>query len=260
MKNTDLIFGLMASLGKEEYAIADLLYLVRPFQVSETSLRTNLSRMSQKSWVQSRRRGKTVYYRFSPKGLAISANVAKSFRTLDWSGWNDTWWGVLFSVPELQKESRYRIRVKLTSHRFVPLYAGVWIRPFHKAERIEMHLRNIAKNSLCKMIRFQCSGAITKKDVVRLWKLADVHREFKEALMVLSQSSKKLPTLTPERAFVEGMYTSSRIVDILFKDPLLPDCYLPSGWKGQELKQRFKEYNRIVQNRSKPFWSKISEE
>jgi phenylacetic acid degradation operon negative regulatory protein len=260
MKNTDLIFGLMASLGKDEYTVADLLYLIQPFQVSETSLRTNLSRMSQRKWVQSRRQGKTVFYRFSPKGRSISVNVAKSFHTLDWTGWNDTWWGVLFSVPELQKEARYRIRVKLAYYRFASLYAGTWIRPFHEAEHMETHLQKIAKNPHCKMIRFRCSGAITKKDVARLWKLTDIHREFKEALTVLSQSGKKLSTLTPERAFVEGMHTSSRIVDILFKDPLLPDCFLPSGWKGRELKQRFKEYNRIVQNRSKPFWMKIFEQ
>ncbi len=260
MKNTDLIFGLMASLGKEEYTIADLLYLVRPFQVSETSLRTNLSRMSQRKWVQSRRQGKTVFYRFSPKGQSISVNVAKSFRTQDWTGWNDTWWGVLFSVPELQKEARYRIRVKLASYRFAPLYAGTWIRPFHEAENMETYLQNIASNPHCTMIRFQCMNPITKKDSIRLWKLADIHREFKEALTILSQSRRTLVKLTPERAFVEGMHTSSRIVDILFMDPLLPDCFLPPGWKGRELKQRFKEYNRVVKNQSKPFWMKIFEE
>lgn len=259
MKTKDLIFGLMASQIKNQHTVSELIYLTKPFGVSESNLRTNLSRMSAQGLLEGERVGRSVTYRFTPKAREISANVARGFRSVDWNGWDESWWGILFSIPELQKKFRYRIRKKLTAYRFVPLQAGFWVRPFHKDERMEFHLKGVESHPNCRMIKFQSRFGISEEEVSQLWKLDQVNREFGKALGLINKSLTKIPNLTPEQAFVEGMNMSAIIVGTLFQDPLLPDVYLPNDWKGKELKQQFKSYNRTVQYHSKPFWNQIAE-
>jgi phenylacetic acid degradation operon negative regulatory protein len=257
MKDSELIFGLMVSLGKERYSIAELLYLIRPFGITETSLRTNLSRMVHKQQLESGRKGPNVTYSFSSRGKEISANVARSFRPHDWNGWDESWWGVLFSVPELEKEIRYRIRKKLTFYRFAPLFAGTWIRPLHTDEAMEIYLQSILESPRCRMIRFVSMDGITKADAARLWKLDLVNRAFRKGLDTVNRNLMSLGVLSPEEAFVRGMQISSEIVDILFKDPLLPDRFLPKTWKGEALRKAFNEWHRAASEQARPVWEKI---
>jgi phenylacetic acid degradation operon negative regulatory protein len=257
MKDNELIFGLMASLGRENYSISQLRNFIRPFGTTETSLRTNLSRMVRRGDLESFRDGNKVFYGFSSKAREISANVALGFRSVDWSGWDESWWGVLFSVPELEKEERYRIRKKLTAYRFAPLFAGTWIRPSHPKDKMEMRLQSIRRSPHCRMIRFEVMADMTKTEVVRLWKLDTVNKAFQKGLEKIQRSRKSLANLSPERAFVAGMETSSEIVNILFSDPLLPERFLPKSWKGNALREAFKEWNQVSSERSRPFWENV---
>lgn len=182
MKDNELIFGLMASLGREKYSIFHLRRFIEPFGTTETSLRTNLSRMVRKGQLESFREEGTVFYGFSPKSKEISANVALGFRSVDWSGWDESWWGVLFSVPELEKGNRYRIRKKLTAYRFAPLFAGTWIRPHHPKDKMEIRLKSIRQNPYCRMIRFESMDEMTRTEAGRLWKLDTVNKAFRKGL------------------------------------------------------------------------------
>ena len=56
---------------------------------------------------------------------------------------------------------------------------------------------------------------------------------------------KKNINFSPKYALQEKMYTGGIIVDLLFKDPLLPDIFLPKDWKGDELKKKFKIWDKI---------------
>lgn len=257
MKDSELIFGLMASLGREKYSISQLRHFIGPFGTTETSLRTNLSRMVRKGDLESFRDGKTVAYGFSSKAREISANVALGFRSVDWSGWDESWWGVLFSVPELEKEERYRIRKKLTAYRFAPLFAGTWIRPRHSKDKMEIRMQSIRRSPNCRMIRFEVMAGMTKTEAGRLWKLDKVNKAFRKGLDKIQKSRKSVENLSPARAFVLGMETSSEIVDKLFSDPLLPERFLPRAWKGDDLREAFKEWNQLTSERSRPFWEKI---
>ena len=53
MKDSDLIYGIMASLGEDEYSVNYLKYLLSPFNVTDSSLRTVLSRMQKSGVIES---------------------------------------------------------------------------------------------------------------------------------------------------------------------------------------------------------------
>lgn len=257
MKESDLIFGLMAAFGKQEYAIADFLHLLTPFNVAESSLRTNLSRMTQKGIIVSRREGRKSYYRFADKGGRVRSNIGFSFNSPDWSDWDRSWWGIVFSVPETQKPKRHAIRKKLTAYRFVSLYPGFWIRPYNQREGIELALQTVFESIHCRTIRFHPLQEFTRNEVAILWKLDEIIRECSRGLALLKEKLAELPGCTPEQALVEKMEVGGEVVPILFLDPLLPPEFLPENWHMDDLRQAFWEWDRAASAASKPYWEHI---
>lgn len=253
MKDNELIFGLMSAYGRYEYSFEELKKLTAPFDVSESSLRTNLSRMIQKNTVQSRKHGKTAYYGLSKKGSRISSNIAFSFKGLDWSGWDRKWWGVLFTVPDEKSPQRHAIRKKLIAYRFANLYPGFWIRPVHPEERIAHHLSTLIENKHCTLIQFDFYQAVTKADVDKLWKVEAVNCVFKETINLVSEHMQKLGGYSPEEGLKSRILVGNEIVNALFRDPLLPDEYLPEDWKAEELRQLFTAFDKKMTQVAEPY-------
>ncbi len=259
MKNSDLVFGLMVSLGKAEYSIDDLKWLTGPFKVAENCIRTTLSRMVSKNVLESRKQGRNAYYRLNRKGQRIGSNVSFSFREPDWSGWDGSWTGVLFSVPGIKNSARYHIRRKLAAYRFATLYPGVWVRPYNINEDHENNLKDILNSRHCSMVRFQYLNDMGKEDIIRLWKLNEINEILGSGLKIINNKTRDMASLSAEEAFVDRMLTGGEMVNILFKDPLLPDEFLPEGWNGKGLRNEFSVWVEAVSERSRPYWSKIFE-
>ena len=259
MKDSDLIFGLMASLGKDAYSFDDLAWLTAPFSVSISSLRTNLSRMSAAGVIAVDRAGRNAFYRFADKGRRISRNVSKGFRTPDWSAWDGAYWGVIFSVPEAHGEARHSIRKKLTKYHFVCLNPGFWIRPVHPDERIPEILAGILSSGYCRLIRFHNHMEFSAEQAAALWNLREVDRGFTSGLSLLDEGFEKLPRLTPSQALVEKMTVGDAVVNFLFADPLVPPQFLPALWQGDSIRTQFKRFDELATLGSKPYWKHIFE-
>ena len=257
MKDNKLIFGLMAAFRKKEYSFSDLSYLCNPFNVTESSLRTNLSRISQKGLIITKKEGKNGYYSLTEKGNIIINNFAKGFNKLDWSKWDKSFWGIIFSIPESKKEERHKIRKKLKYYRFAPLYPGFWIRPYNPIEKIDIFLKNIFKNENCKIIKFLNYKDFKKNEINKLWNLNNINNGFIKGLNIINKKKETITNISPEDALKERMYTGEIIIKQLFKDPLIPDNLLPEDWKGDELKKEFKLWDKITTEKSKPYWKKI---
>jgi phenylacetic acid degradation operon negative regulatory protein len=257
MNSYDIISGLMISLGKKEYSIESLKYLTDLFNIKESNLRTNLSRMKNNGIVQIRKTGKKAYYSLSEKYVRISKNVSLSFKNLSWEKWNGEWLGVAFSVPESNKSFRHKIRKKLTAYRLAALYPGFWIRPFNNAEKLLTKLDDLRKNNFCTFIKFNLIDAPKKESIIKMWNLIKVNLELLKGLSLLTAEKKTLKNITPAKALIKKINIGSTIVPLLFKDPLLPDCYLPDNWKGPELRKKFILWDELVTDISKPYWKKI---
>ncbi len=239
IKESELIFGLMASLGNPEYSVSQLKELLALFNVTENTLRTTLSRLTKKGLLISRKEGKSAFYRFSPKGTIIRSNVGRSFFELDWSNWDEWWWGVLFSVPERKRSERYRIHKKLFTYRFAPFHRGFWIRPRHPSEEIEKHLQSHFEHANFRLISFMPHREFTEAEVQRLWNIEKVAHKIDQALDLLLRELAKIDTMSAHEALIAEMEIGGIVVNTLFQDPLLPHRYLPADWKGSELRARF---------------------
>lgn len=257
MKDSDLIYGLMASFHKPSYTFSDLLHLTAPFAMPAAILRTNLARMAAAKLILSERTGRNAYYRFADKGRRIGANVSRAFHTPDWSAWNGAFWGMIFSVPEAHGEQRHSIRKKLTKYRFACMNPGFWIRPALPDENIPEVFTALLTSGYCRLIRFFHHTEFTPEQAETLWNLSVINRDFAAGLSLLQESQRRLASLSPERALVEKMTAGDTVVNILFSDPLLPAAYLPPDWKGDALRDAFLRFDALATERSKPYWEQI---
>ena len=251
MKDSDLIYGIMASLGKECYSISLLKYLLEPFDISDSSLRTTLSRMQNRGIIKSEKSGKSALYSFTGKGKRIGSNVSFSFFDPDWKDWNNQWWGFLYSLPAADKSLRHTIRAKLSAYRFVSLYSGCWIRPLRKIEKIDEKLSGFIGSGYGHLVNMTFAVELSPEKVCQLWDLPSVINEFDRGLELISSSLEMLKNADAGEAFRLKMLTGNEIVQILFKDPLLPDCYLPENWKGSDLRRMFAIWEDSVSVKSK---------
>lgn len=255
MKDSELIFGIMASLDKKEYSIDDLKYLTAPFDVTETNLRTVLSRMTNSNILCANRDAKKVVYKFCDKGIKTRLSVSAHFTTTQWSKWDNQWIGVLFSVPNLKNNERYSIRKILKHNMFACLYPGFWIRP-NNNDCIFKNIDEIVKNDHCKIIKYQHYSNITKEEISNIFEIKSINAEFKKELEVINILLKD-DNYDAIYSFRQKMIVGDRIIKLLYKDPMLPKEFLPDDWKGEEIRDKFFKLNKKLTQLSKPFVNKI---
>ncbi len=257
MKDSDLIFGLMASFGKKEYSINDLLHLIKPFKVTENSLRTNLSRMKANEILVSRKEGKTVFYNFDTRGKKMNAIADLSFKPPIWDGWNNEWYGVLFTVSESNKEIRYQLRKRLLAYRFAIQFPGFWIRPIHHVENEKYNFKKIFENNYSKLIRFNFTNIPEKEEIQSFWNIHVINKEYTKGIEQINNINKNISNLTAIEALKLKMELGNIMVKLIFKDPLLPPRFLPEDWKGNKLRKEFFKLDSHLTEISKPYWNKI---
>ncbi|MFW5737966.1 MAG: PaaX family transcriptional regulator C-terminal domain-containing protein [Spirochaetota bacterium] len=253
----DIMHGLILSLGRSEYAVAELKQLTAAFGISESSLRTWLSRQLKRGFLTVRREGRASFYALADKARRISANVSQSFGANDWSDWDGTWWGFVFSVPENRRADRHRVRTKLSAYRFAPWYGGFWIRPRHPREPIAERFGDDPSGRTGRLLAFTSVVELGGDEVRRLWNVPEVQAESRSALEVIAAERSRVAALSPEEAHVRRIEVGNAVVPVIFKDPLLPPRYLPEGWAGDRLKAEFAAWDHAVAERARPFWRAV---
>ncbi len=251
MKCGDLLIGIMASLGRPAYGAGELVALARPLGMSESTVRTSISRLSAKGFIESRAR---AAYAFSEKGAAIARNIAAGFEAPDWSGWDGEYWGAAWSLPEDDKNGRYRIAKKLSLYRFAPLQPGFWIRPRNPGEKMEEKLISLIADPRFKFMAFRLLHPLTRTEAARLWKTDAAGASMRKAAANARRLLARVDSLEPEEAFAARYRTGGMMVDALFSDPLLPPEFLPSDWPARELRDLFRKFDAATARRSRRFW------
>ena len=254
MKESDILNGLFLSLGRAPYSAKELVSLAAPFSITEGSVRTWLSRQLKTGFLEKNKEGAQTRYGLSDKGKRISSNVSLSFSSPDWSDWDGRFWGFVFSVPEGKRQQRHRLKTKLSSYRFASWYGGFWIRPASPDEGITDAFTNEGNGNL---ITFLPEKKFTKEDAQRLWDIGTLNGLYIEATGMLRRETERLSAYSPAEAHVKRIETGNVIVPLLFKDPLLPNEYLPEKWAGEQVRALFGDWDRLVRTHAKPFWEHI---
>lgn len=255
MTNSGLVYGLFATFDYAEFSMEELRGLTGPFGMTETNLRSALSRMHHQGAVSIRKKGRTAIYRPTEQSRRYGGNVARAFTTPDWSDWTGEIVAVAFSFG-VDSSNRYRLQKHLKIYRFAPLFSGFWIRPHREQEAIRDSFIEFLAPGSCRMTVGRLHPAIGTDDALRLWHLQDLGARMKERAETLEELLPRLKNTPPHEAFRAKMEQGDATVRILAEDPLLPKPLVPSDWPGSRLRKIFIEFDASVTDQSRPFWTR----
>lgn len=241
----DLVFTLfgeyLAPLDRPVW-VGSLIDFLGLFDVSEGAVRTVLSRMSRKGWLQTRRSGRHSYYALTARGRRVVEEGEKRiFHPPHGTAWNGRWCLVTYSIPENVRHLRDRLRVRLAWLGFGSLGNGVWVCPHEVHEQVnELSDELGLDGSLMCFDAHQVGDPDARALVGRCWDLDALALRYRGFL------DEWRPTLNElEEADADGGVDQARAFVLRFQliheyrefplvDPYLPEPLLPDGWPGPE--------------------------
>jgi phenylacetic acid degradation operon negative regulatory protein len=251
MTDSELLFALLVSLPVKELTINQLRRLSRPFGITDSNIRSVLSRLHEKDMIAIRKDGRTAHYRLGARGSRIGANISLHFHEPDWSVWDGKYWGAAFTIPD--SRTRYRIQKKLASYRFRVFYPGLWIRPRNPGESVMEAFAEFIDSSGFDLFSIRFDPKPSAERISALFELERVLGVIEKALTRTKESLEKAAGYSPSEAFYEQMILGNELVHALAEDPLLPPELLPDHWPAPQFRALFKSWNRVYSELGGPF-------
>lgn len=252
----DLVFTLYGEylLDREGPTwVGSLIALLHPFGLSEGAVRTVLSRMARKGWLQAERIGRNSFYDLTPRGRKLlQEGQARIFHPSWDTPWDESWFLLTYSIPEDARHLRDRLRDRLAWLGFGSLGNGIWICPHEVADQVAEVADELGIREHLECFRAtRVAGAPIAELVARCWDLRAVSEHYEE---FLSRWAPELERLAAEDGDVsdEECYTLRfglihEFREFPLEDPYLPRPLLPEGWRGEDATRLFHAlHDRLV--------------
>lgn len=231
-------------------AVADLLKLLEPLDVSAESGRSALSRMKRRGEID-------AVSRESERGYSLTPSADEWFEDgtprimVGPSPQADGQWAVAsFSVPEKGRNERYRIRTRLQDLGFGQLSGGLMIAPAHI---LDESIRAMARAGLGHYVDFWQArhfGPRPLREIVgAAWDLDAIDRAYRHYLRIANDlraddlranDLRQRPGPADDgEAFVRYLANIHAWRELPFLDPGLALSYLPPDWPSEEARRVF---------------------
>ena len=253
----DLIFTLYGEYllhRKEPIWVGSLIALLQPFDLSEGAVRTVLSRMARKGWLEAHRTGKHSFYDLAPKGRQLLEDGEDRIFHPSWDKpWDGSWFLIAYSIPEDVRHLRYRLRDRLAWLGFGSLGNGLWISPHdveEQAQRVAKQLK-IESHLECFQAR-RVTKQAAQELVAKCWDLATVNQQYLAFSgrwqSELERCSTGVPTgdVTHEECFTVRFDLIHEYRAFPLIDPYLPRSLLPEKWHGEDAAELFNMLHDIL--------------
>jgi len=253
----DLIFTLYGEYllhRKEPIWVGSLIALLQPFDLSEGAVRTVLSRMARKGWLEAHRTGKHSFYDLAPKGRQLLEDGEDRIFHPSWDNpWDGSWFLIAYSIPEDVRHLRDRLRDRLAWLGFGSLGNGLWISPHDVEEQVQRVAKQLKIES-----HLECFQArrVNKQDVqervAKCWELATVNQQYLAFSgrwqSELERCSAGVPTgdVTHEECFTVRFDLIHEYRAFPLIDPYLPRSLLPEKWHGEDAAELFNMLHDIL--------------
>ena len=156
--------------------------------------------------------------------------------------WDGHWRLVLFDVPEVRSSTRNKLRRYLQRRSFGYLQNSVWITPDPvQEERALLADGPVDVESLLLLEARPCAGESDAEIVAGAWDFAGIHRGYdRHREILLQRPRRRIDTEAAANAFHRWLREERAAwVELMERDPLLPEALLPPDYKGcQAWRQR----------------------
>lgn len=225
-----LVLSVLLGLPTPQLATPSLMRLADLFDLAPGTMRTALSRMVAAGDLV------TDDGIYELRGRLLERKESQDIgRRPVGEAWDESWWVVAVTVPNRTIAARREFRTHMVNARMGELRPDTWLRP---ANLPRPHVeRDVV------VVRGQCSGDHPAELVGRLWDLAAIADRCRVLLGELDEAADGVAA-GDLAAVPMAMMRAAAVVRFLRADPLLPDSLTPPDWPVDELRDRYRTFDR----------------
>ncbi len=247
--------------------IGSLIQLLALAGVSEQAVRSTVSRMVRRGWLQSERHDAASYYAFTRQAHQLIEEGAP--RILNFTpppkSWNGCWHLVTYSIPETLREARDRFRQELTWLGYGMLANAVWVSPHNQHSRVAELASRLGVESYVQIFSAQLEGFRPAQEIAaRCWNLEAINAEYASFIetyqALLADLEVRIAANAPvqdSEYFVRRLLLIHEYRRFPYYDPHLPIELLPANWRGQEAAALFHKYHELLARRANKYFESV---
>ena len=247
--------------------VGTLIKVFVEFGLSEQAIRSALSRMSRKGWLNVKRVGKKSYYSLTDKGKRLLSEGAKIIYYGRQEEWDGKWYVLTYSIPENKREIRERLRKELCWLGYGMLSNATWICPHHTRAEVQSLVQRLGVEKHVEIFTASHQGFSDPSALVkRCWDLGSMNEQY-EAFIAKYRARyqnhcHRVETghnVEASECFVERFMLIHEYRKFPFIDPDLPAELLPEGWLGRDAASLFREYHGLLAEKANDFFDSVFE-
>ncbi|WP_432486724.1 PaaX family transcriptional regulator [Kineococcus sp. SYSU DK018] len=223
------------------------------------TVRTLVSRLKSRGWLQPEKRAGASGYRLTPTALASLAEGDEVvWRARQEVSLRDGWVLVTFSVPESERAKRHLLRSRLTGLGFGNIGPGVWIAPARMLEPARSLLRRLELERFVDTFTAQVPPGGDVSDLIRRgWDLGGINAEYRafvehhEPVVRRWEWPVDPGAAQDHEAFRDYVLTLNAWRQLPFKDPGLPQELLGPDWAGRAAGDLFVRVVELLEDRAR---------
>jgi len=249
-----------------EIGIGTLIKLLGNFGLSEQSIRSAVSRMCRANLLKVRHKGTRSYYSLTEEGHSLLAKGTQRIFVRKNNQWDGSWNIVIYSVPELRREARDRLRLELSWMGYGPLSNATWISPYDLTKEVEDLAERLQIKECIRVFQAKHQDFTDPKKIVsRCWDLGRIHKRYADFIAKyrpkLEYHLKRLQAgenVEPSECFVERFNLIHEYRRLPYLDPDLPQELLPENWLRPQAAALFDEYHGLLTEKANEYFDSVS--
>ena len=223
--------------------IAGTIELTGQLGLDGASVRTAISRLKKRGWLDAENRHGVRGYRLTGAALEeFAAGDQVIWHAREPARLEDGWCVVTFSVPESARTKRHLLRRHLTALGFGNISSAVWIAPARMQGAAVKAITELDLAQYCAIfVGEYVAGQDLRTLLDQAWNVGEMARNYASFLAdnAAWADGTGLAELDGEEAFVTYVRVLDQWRRLPYRDPGLPREVLPDGWNGPMATARF---------------------
>ncbi|UCC11465.1 MAG: hypothetical protein JSW02_08935 [candidate division WOR-3 bacterium] len=250
-----------------EISVRGLMQLLKPLGFSENAIRLVLSRMARHGYVRGSRRGRLSYYSLTTKGNIVVQSGKKHTGTVEKRAWDNTWYCVVYTVPEQKRYVRDSLRAVLKGLGYGNL-GGLWISPYGFTNILAERIKKLNAQEYIETFRAHYTGSLNlPKLAARIWDIKGLETRYGSFIKkyhakydAYKEQITSGDRLKPDFCFAERFRVMTEYIDIVLDDPMLPKEMLHTRWTGSKAKKLTDDLKTLLTARADEYVSMVMQQ
>lgn len=266
LRSQDVVFTLYGDYLLHETGpvwVGSLLRLLEPLGLAQGRARTVLSRMVQRGWLEQKKVSGRSCYGLSGRGRRLlEEGEARIYHPPRQRKWDGSWHLVAYSIPEHNRATRDRLRVRLSWLGCGAMGNGLWLSPYSIGERVAEIATELSIMNHVQVFRAEYLGFSDRERLVAAaWDLKAINSRYAkfirrhEPAYAACRRDRERCELDPRDCFVRRFRLIHEYRAFPLMDPYLPRELLPDGWNGDTAARLFEEYHALLTEAARRFVS-----